>query len=72
MHLIPQYKTSPSFCIQKVNCRKNKGYIKDGSECFYDYFRYRKDNNCKLKHVMNWLDLFVDLHKIQGHYNSTV
>ena len=30
---------------------------------FDDYFPCRKDNNdCKLKHVMNWLSLFVDMH----------
>ncbi len=37
--------------------------IKDRTECFDDYFPCRKDNNdCKLKHVMNWLGLFVDMH----------
>ena len=37
--------------------------IKDRTKCFDDYFPCRKDNNdCKLKHVMNWLGLFVDMH----------
>jgi putative transposase len=37
--------------------------IKDRTECFDDYFPCRKDNNdCKLKHVMNWVGLFVDMH----------
>ena len=38
-------------------------YIIDRTECFDDYFPCRKDNkDCKLKHVMNWLSLFVDMH----------
>jgi len=37
-------------------------YIKDRTECINDYFPCRKDNDCKLKHVINWLSLFVDMH----------
>ena len=36
-------------------------YIKDRTESFDDYFPCRL-KNCKLKHVMNWLNLFVDYH----------
>ncbi len=36
-------------------------YIKDRTECFDDYFPC-KLKNCKLKHVQNWLNLFVDYH----------
>ena len=36
--------------------------IKDRTECFDDYFPSKKDNDCKQKHVMNWLGLFVDMH----------
>jgi putative transposase len=36
-------------------------YIKDRTECFDDYFPCRKEN-CKLKHVRNWLNLFIDYH----------
>ena len=36
-------------------------YIKDRIECFDDYFPCRM-KNCKLKHVRNWLNLFVDYH----------
>ena len=36
-------------------------YIKDRTECFDDYFPCRKEN-CKLKHVLNWLNLFVTYH----------
>ncbi len=36
-------------------------YIKDRTECFDDYFPCRK-KKCKLEHVKNWLNLFVDYH----------
>ena len=36
-------------------------YIKDRTECFDDYFSCRK-YNCKLEHVMHWLNLFIDMH----------
>jgi putative transposase len=36
-------------------------YLKDRTECFDDYFPCRL-KNCKLKHVRNWLRLFVDYH----------
>ncbi len=36
-------------------------YFKDRTESFDDYFPCRK-KNCKLKHVRNWLQLFVDHH----------
>jgi putative transposase len=36
-------------------------YIKDRTECFDDYFPCRK-YGCKLEHVINWLNLFVDMH----------
>ncbi|MFZ0329538.1 MAG: DDE-type integrase/transposase/recombinase [Nitrososphaeraceae archaeon] len=35
--------------------------IKDNTECFDDYFPCKRNNDCKLKHVMNWLSLFVDI-----------
>jgi putative transposase len=31
-------------------------YIKDRTECFDDYLPCRKDN-CKLQHIVNWLNL---------------
>jgi putative transposase len=38
-------------------------YIKDRTEeCFDDYFPCRKKKKCKLKHVINWLNLFIDYH----------
>ena len=36
-------------------------YIKDRTEGFDDYFPCRR-TKCKLKHVKNWLNLFVDYH----------
>jgi putative transposase len=36
-------------------------YIKDRTESFDDYFPCRLEN-CKLKHVKNWLSLFIDYH----------
>jgi putative transposase len=51
----------PSY--QKSIIERTIQYIKDGTKCFDDYFPCRKDNNgCKLKQVMNWLGLFVDMH----------
>ena len=40
-------------------------YIKDRTECFDDYFPCRK-KNCKLKHVIQWMNLFV------AHYNKEI
>ena len=34
-------------------------YIKDRTESFDDYFPCQKDN-CKLQHIKNWFNLFVD------------
>src|SRR6478672_8883924 len=36
-------------------------YIKDRTEGFDDYFPCGK-KNCKLKHVINWFNLFIDQH----------
>ena len=36
-------------------------YIKDRTEGFDDYFPC-KQKKCKLKHVKNWLNLFIDYH----------
>ena len=36
-------------------------YIKDRTESFDDYFPCRK-HKCKLQHIINWLNLFVDMH----------
>ena len=35
-------------------------YIKDRTECFDDYFPCMKQK-CKLQHIMNWFNLFVNM-----------
>ena len=44
---------------EKSIIERTMQYIKDRTECFDDYFPCRK-KKCKLKHVINWLNLFVD------------
>jgi putative transposase len=46
---------------EKSIIERTMQYIKDRTESFDDYFPCRK-KKCKLKHVMNWLNLFVDFH----------
>jgi putative transposase len=50
------------FTLEKSPIERTVQYIKDRTECFDDHFPCRK-NDCKLKHVRNWLNLFVDYHK---------
>ncbi len=47
--------------LEKNLIERTMQYIKDRTECFDDYFLC-KLKHCKLKHVMNWLNLFVDYH----------
>jgi putative transposase len=47
--------------FEKSIIERTMQYIKDRTEGFDDYFPCRV-KNCKLKHVMNWLNLFVDFH----------
>src|SRR4029079_2862937 len=46
---------------EKSLIERKMQYIKDRTECFDDYFPCRI-KNCKLKHVINWMNLFVDYH----------
>ena len=46
---------------EKSLIERTMQYIKDRTECFDDYFPCRL-KNCKLRHVKNWLNLFVDYH----------
>jgi len=39
-------------------------YIKDRTESFDDYFPCGK-YNCKLEHVINWMNLFGSIHIIK-------
>src|SRR4051812_23190035 len=47
--------------LEKSLIERTMQCIKDKTECFYDYFPCRL-KNCTLKHVRNWLNLFVDFH----------
>jgi putative transposase len=47
--------------FEKSMIERTMQYIKDRTESFDDYFPC-KIKNCKLKHVMNWMNLFVDYH----------
>jgi putative transposase len=47
--------------LEKSLIERTMQYIKDRTENFDDYFPCRI-KNCKLKHVRNWLRLFVDHH----------
>jgi putative transposase len=37
-------------------------YVKDRIESFDGYFPCKKKNKCKLKHVKQWLNIFIDQH----------
>jgi transposase-like protein len=50
--------------FEKSLIERKMQYIKDRTESFDDYFPCRI-KNCKLKHVRNWLNLFVDYHNKQ-------
>ena len=48
--------------MRKVSLSGTIQYIKDRTECFDDdYFPCRKEK-CKLKHIINWFNLFTDYH----------
>ena len=46
--------------FEKSLIERTMQYIKDRTECFDDYFPCRTIK-CKLKHVLNWMNLFVEL-----------
>ncbi|VFJ14518.1 DDE-type integrase/transposase/recombinase [Candidatus Nitrosocosmicus franklandus] len=47
--------------LEKSLIERTMQYIKDRTESFDDYFPCRI-KNCKLKHIRNWLNLFVNYH----------
>jgi len=49
------------FPMEKSLIERKIQLIKDRTECFDDYFPCRM-KNCKMKHIRNWLNLFVDYH----------
>ena len=48
--------------MEKSLIERTMQYIKDRTECFDDYFPCIRLKKCKLKHVRNWLNLFVEYH----------
>ncbi len=47
------------YTSEKSIIERTMQYVKDRTkECFYEYFSCRQ-KKCKLKHVINWLDLFA-------------
>ena len=55
-------KTSYSFLfMRKSIIERTMQYLKDRIENFDDYFPCKK-NKCKLKHVKQWFNLFIDQH----------
>ena len=46
---------------EKSLIERTMQYIKDRTENFDDYFPCKK-NKCKLNHIKQWLELFVDQH----------
>jgi len=61
-HKLDHHIHSP---FEKSIIERTIQYIKDRTECFDDHFPCRK-KNCTLKHVKQWLDLFV------YQYNSNI
>ena len=56
---------------EKSIIERTMQYIKDRTESFDDYFPCRQ-KNCKLKHVRNWMNMFVEYHnKEVKHANWT-
>ena len=47
--------------LEKSLIERTMQYIKDRTESFDDYFTCRM-NNCKLKHIRIWLNMFSDYH----------
>jgi putative transposase len=47
--------------LEKSLIERTMQYIKDRTECFDDYFPCRTIR-CKIKHVINWMNLFVEYH----------
>ena len=48
--------------LEKSLIERTIQYIKDRIECFDDYFPCSRKKSCKLKHVKNWINLFMDLY----------
>ena len=53
--------------LEKSMIERKIQYIKDRTESFDDYFPCML-KNCKLKHMINWLNLFVEYHNKEMIY----
>jgi hypothetical protein len=49
------------YSFEKSLIERTMQYIKDRTESFDDYFPC-KLKNCKLNHIRNWMNLFVNYH----------
>jgi len=49
------------FSFEKSLIERTMQYVKDRTEGFDDYFSCTK-KKCKVKHLQNWLNLFIDYH----------
>jgi len=54
-------KDHPHSSLEKSLIERTIQYLKDRIGCIDDYFLCRK-NKCKLKHVKQWFNLFINLH----------
>jgi putative transposase len=48
--------------FEKSIIERTMQYKKDRTENFDDYFPCRKKNKCKLNHIKQWFNLFIDQH----------
>ena len=65
---------SPFGTEEKSLIERTMQYIKDRTECFDDYFSCRLEN-CKLKHVKNRMNPFIDYHNKEmanAQFNSAI
>lgn len=53
------------FYLEKSLIKRKLQCIKDRAEGFDDYFPCCRLKHCKLKHVHNWLNLFMDYHNME-------
>jgi putative transposase len=58
---LPKVKHHLHSTFEKSIIERTIQYIKDRTECFDDYFPYRREK-CGLIHLRNWLNLSVDDH----------
>jgi putative transposase len=57
--------------FEKSIIERTMQYVKDRTESFDDYFPCKKKNKCKLNHVKQWHNLFIDQHNGRWHLKLT-